>query len=531
MEDEELPTVRVFYPYNPHTKTGIECDTDSWAPSSGPAEIFTFAIEEKHPIVARWSDVSKEIARKLDAVGLRWCAIECLQRRQLEKPSETHDDSSVVITVDELPPITDEITEVARSIHELSGNLFVEFIEGGVLRGSASRSEAGQVDRVPQAGKLEAASRTRLGIRDLPDKPHEVDQNPPYDRQPDMGGSIGVSGDDCSTGSFGGYVELYNEEGVMIPCGITCHHVLRPCKLDGNSGTAPIQPIGQSMSREPIQICHPSQADHEYTVSKYDKRIEESSTGLNRLRSQETTDKNTESIQFLEKAIPETEREMEKLTSASRDIGTVYATSGHRIHDKTGCLLDWGLIELKPECIGVNTSKLRTQNKKRYVPVIKDRWPWSFETILDRAIPRFYQIGRSSAREGIINPVKSRVCLRDGPHKTETEELVMVPSEHRSKPSQYGDSGALVVSEMGEVVGLLWGLRFDKETAWFGGEVSYLTPIGPIIEDIREITGYRVRIGETVKGLSVEKRTEFSLPSLSREQLRQLKAKADSSNS
>jgi hypothetical protein len=126
LEEQPLLPVRFIYPYNPHTKTLRDiptCDDNPmlWPRPLIPAQIYTAAIESDHPIVPRWSEISKEIGNKLDAVGLRWCAIECFQRRQVKEASETHDDTSVVITVDKLPPITDEITEVARSIHELSG--------------------------------------------------------------------------------------------------------------------------------------------------------------------------------------------------------------------------------------------------------------------------------------------------------------------------------------------------------------------------------------------------------------------------
>lgn len=69
----------------------------------------------------RWDEVSDEIKKKIKELGLEYCAIECFQRRQLPEKSQAHDDSTVVISLQETPPITDEIIEVAREIHELSG--------------------------------------------------------------------------------------------------------------------------------------------------------------------------------------------------------------------------------------------------------------------------------------------------------------------------------------------------------------------------------------------------------------------------
>jgi hypothetical protein len=105
--------------------------------------------------------------------------------------------------------------------------------------------------------------------------------------------------------------------------------------------------------------------------------------------------------------------------------------------------------------------------------------------------------------------VKSRICLREGSRKTETEELAIVQKLCRGS-SEYGDSGALVLLPIGDVIGLLWGLRIDKETSLMGGEASYFTNIGSVVEHIQEITGYQVRIGETWDGLSAEERTNNS---------------------
>jgi hypothetical protein len=83
---------------------------------------------------------------------------------------------------------------------------------------------------VSQSGNLEVAPRANVGLRDLPDKTCGLYQEPPYDSQPGLGGSIGVSDNNWSAGSFGGYIELFKEDGPVITCGLTCHHVLRPCK-------------------------------------------------------------------------------------------------------------------------------------------------------------------------------------------------------------------------------------------------------------------------------------------------------------
>jgi hypothetical protein len=91
----------------------------------------------------------------------------------------------------------------------------------------------------------------------------------------------------------------------------------------------------EAKNREPIRICHPSLVDHEYTVARCNEDLEK------------TVFKSEEKIAKIEK-------KKETAMSTNREIGSVFATSGHRVHHKNGCLLDWGLIELNPECVGVN---------------------------------------------------------------------------------------------------------------------------------------------------------------------------------
>ena len=49
----------------------------------------------------------------------------------------------------------------------------------------------------------------------------------PYKRSPMMGSSISVSGLDHASGTFGGYLELFDAH-VVKTCGLSCHHVLFP---------------------------------------------------------------------------------------------------------------------------------------------------------------------------------------------------------------------------------------------------------------------------------------------------------------
>ena len=49
----------------------------------------------------------------------------------------------------------------------------------------------------------------------------------PYKTSPMMGSSISASEIDYASGTFGGYLELFNAH-VVKTCGLSCHHVLFP---------------------------------------------------------------------------------------------------------------------------------------------------------------------------------------------------------------------------------------------------------------------------------------------------------------
>jgi len=116
---------RVIYPFNPHTKTANNLPKMGFFlhedPDNTPLPIRSFVVDDHHPIVPRWRDVARQIMDKLDQAGLKWVAVECFQRRQLTQKSSTHDDTSVVITVQELTLETDHLQPLLHEIHVLSG--------------------------------------------------------------------------------------------------------------------------------------------------------------------------------------------------------------------------------------------------------------------------------------------------------------------------------------------------------------------------------------------------------------------------
>lgn len=118
----------------------------------------------------------------------------------------------------------------------------MEITESKVVRGSAQVPEVSQTEGVTQAAKLVKVEIERELFYDISHRSLALDKKPPYARQPEVGGSIGVSGNDWSAGTFGGYIELFKEGSPVVHCGLTCHHVLRPSKP---SVTPPAEDFGK----------------------------------------------------------------------------------------------------------------------------------------------------------------------------------------------------------------------------------------------------------------------------------------------
>lgn len=65
-----------------------------------------------------------------------------------------------------------------------------------------------------------------------------------------------------------------------------------------------------------------------------------------------------------------------------------------------------------------------------------------------------------------------------------TDEHVIVAPRGSSQFSELGDSGAWIITSIGEVTGMIWGAGPRGQ--------CYFTPIGLIIKDIEKATGKEV---------------------------------------
>lgn len=134
MEDHKTPkmqaeeTLWIQYPWDRHTKREDEMPivgSPMDLRSSEIAEVHTFKIDDDHPIVARWEEVALEIITKLRQANLPWVAVECFNRRQLDDESRNRDNSTIVITLSQLPARTESLDRLLEEIHVLSGTSFM----------------------------------------------------------------------------------------------------------------------------------------------------------------------------------------------------------------------------------------------------------------------------------------------------------------------------------------------------------------------------------------------------------------------
>lgn len=113
----------IQYPSDRHTKLKSEIPNDDYPKhdASVRAPVHTFPVDGSHPIVTCWNEVGSRVIKKLGVAGLKWAAVECFNRRQLDDESKGKDNTTVVITLPQLPARTKSLDDLLEEIHTLSG--------------------------------------------------------------------------------------------------------------------------------------------------------------------------------------------------------------------------------------------------------------------------------------------------------------------------------------------------------------------------------------------------------------------------
>ncbi len=282
--------------------------------------------------------------------------------------------------------------------------------------------------------------------------------------KPVNGASIGVQNRQIGAGTLGGWVTLKSigNSNQTLQCALTCYHVISegdPANRVHNDrngiGLKDEKPLSQ------IRIVWPSNFDANETRAHVQNRIQApGSTPESRQR-----DKNY--IEFLDKL------------SAADPIGHVRFASGHR-RTTDNRRLDWALIV---------SSSTFTRNKPPSSTLFDNDDAWdkhpTYETGEDDFITGFgtmkggdlvFKVGRTSSSSGEVNKIHRRVNWEDQEDSYEADVIGFGRDFALG-----GDSGAMVVNDKKELVGLLIGAQLQSSNWGFG----FVTPIHAIIDDIR----------------------------------------------
>lgn len=203
----------IFYPYNPHIRTIQQVIGWQVYDPRGKfiAAIQTRTVDSLSPMVSQWNSIAPQIVTLLFKENVKWTGVELFQRGQAPLVENF---TTVLISVEDLshPSLANIAKRVFKlcctNISPTSSPPFIEILEGHL--------------------KLQMDFEQRLGQLKVP-----------YNNVPQMGASIGVSGNNHSAGTLGGYVELYNAMGNKKTCALTCHHVVCPPQSLRFDPTAP----------------------------------------------------------------------------------------------------------------------------------------------------------------------------------------------------------------------------------------------------------------------------------------------------
>lgn len=163
----------IFYPYNPHIRTVQQVIGSHVYDPRGKsnAAIQTRTVDALSPVVPQWNSIAPQIVTLLIKEKVRWTGVELFQRAQVPLAENF---TTVLISVEDLshPSL---FNLCCTDISPTSGPAFIEIVEGHL--------------------KLQMDFEQRLGQLKVP-----------YNKVPQVGASIGMSGNDHSAGTLGGYM-------------------------------------------------------------------------------------------------------------------------------------------------------------------------------------------------------------------------------------------------------------------------------------------------------------------------------------
>ncbi|EZF33640.1 hypothetical protein H101_02796 [Trichophyton interdigitale H6] len=338
-----------------------------------------------------------------------------------------------------------------------------------------------------------------------------------------FGGSIGLRDSNASPGTFGGYVELQSEDGSWRKYGITNYHCIRenlpdPEKCD-KMGVCPMD-----AQANPILVDQPSLKYHEQSIQSYLNDIEEMDNSIspavkNMIKSGDSSvpKGKVRTYEMNQEIISSTTALIDHGTQFFKEksyrLGKVHAASGFRVTDQRH-LVDWALIEVREERLGGNNvgsssvdcalamefanlgqipqnsnSGLPQRVRNSYMP---EETFISGTSKIEEGMPVFKLGNCTGFTAGQVNGTKEAsfkhwMKNEDGEWTSILGRCYSVAPRACSAFGDAGDSGSLVLSDDGKLVGLYFA--GDRDLGW-GLFIGW----NDIFNDIKDITGLNVRV-------------------------------------
>ncbi len=305
-----------------------------------PSPLKTFAIEPDHPLLPLWPRLERDLIDLLDASPVPWSALEVFHRRCTVQSSNENDTTVIVTAMKQAEPAW---LKLQTSIREYLNNqgqsaLQVEMIDGVISRCASDKT---------------------------------IDCE--YILKPSGGVSVGVTGLDWSSGTFGGYLLLKRKGHASLPCAVTCHHVLRPTRKHTKTPSEPAPTydpildekfhyhkgvVVDNENNDTMLVDQPSLGDHTAALERSKLNIDDYQERIKKTEEERDAGYSSSKLKVklarLQEAVSIMRETYLIAQSFDRVFGHIFATSGY-IHASTGCALDWGLIAVQTSRLGQNT--------------------------------------------------------------------------------------------------------------------------------------------------------------------------------